>query len=264
VRRTLLIAGAAAVISGGAVAGLVATRDSGGKQAATDPALPPATAKVIRTTLVETKTVPGTLGYGDSVPIRAARSGTITWIAQVGSTVMRGEPLFKIDQRPLVDLYGSLPIYRRLREGMVGADVKQLERDLAALGSTGFSVDDTYDAATAAAVRAWQAKLGLPETGTVEPGQVVVTPGPIRIAAHIARLGDTTGRGSAEGGASVLSYTATTRRVAVGLEVADAALAVPGRTVRVNVPSRPAVMGKIASAGSVVTAQRTTADGGAA
>ena len=40
-----------------------------------------------------------------------------------------------------------------------------LEQNLAELGYTGFTVDDTYDSATAKAVSSWQADLGLPETG---------------------------------------------------------------------------------------------------
>src|SRR5262249_56826087 len=106
----------------------------------------------------------------------------------------------------------------------------------AARGYRGFPVDDTYPPATAAAVDAWQARLGLPVTGTVEPGQVVVTRRAVRIAAHAARAGDTIGADMGGVGAPVLSYTSTTRRVAVELEVADWALAVTGRTVTVAIP----------------------------
>jgi peptidoglycan hydrolase-like protein with peptidoglycan-binding domain len=263
-RRTLLITGAAVVILGGVVAGLVLTRDSGGKEPAANPGLPPATAKVIRTTLVETKTVSGTLGYGEPVPIRAAERGTITWIAPVGSTVGRGEPLFKVDERPVVALYGSLPLYRPLRVGTKGRDVRQLERNLASLGYTGFPVDDTYNAATAEAVRTWQARLGLPATGTVEVGQAVFTPGPVRIAAQTARIGDMIGGESGEGGAPVLSYTGTARQVTVELDVADQALAVKGRTVTVTVPGRGTVKGKISQVGNVITAQGATPGEGTA
>jgi peptidoglycan hydrolase-like protein with peptidoglycan-binding domain len=260
-RRKLLITAAAVVILGGAVAGLVLAWGSTGKEPA-NPALPPATAKVTRTTLVETKTVSGTLGYGDPAPIGAAGTGTLTWIAPVGSTVKRGEPLFKVDERPVVALYGSLPLYRTLRAGREGADVQQLEQNLAALGRTGFTVDDAYTAATADAVRAWQADLDLPETGTLEPGQVVFTRRAVRIAERTARVGDTIGGRSAEGGASVLSYTGTTRRVTVELEVADRALAAEGRTVTVKVPGRRAVKGKISRVGTVLTAQDATPDEG--
>jgi peptidoglycan hydrolase-like protein with peptidoglycan-binding domain len=266
-RRKLLTAGAALVILGGAVAGLVLTSGSGGEEPAANTALPPATARVTRTTLVETKRVTGTLGYGDPAPISAAGTGTLTWIARVGSTVKRGEPLFKVDERPVVALYGALPLYRALRAGRKGADVAQLERNLADLGYAGFTVDDSYSSATAAAVRSWQADLGLAATGTVEPGQVVFTRGAVRIAGHEARVGDSIGGGSAErggsaeGGVPVLSYTGTSRRVSVELEVADRALAAKGRKVKVTVPGRRAVNGKISRVGTVVTAQDTTPEG---
>jgi peptidoglycan hydrolase-like protein with peptidoglycan-binding domain len=260
-RRTPVIAGAAAAILGGALAGFALTRGSGGAEPAAGSALPPATATVIRTTLVETKTVPGTLGYGDPVPVAAVEQGTLTWIAPAGSRVKRGEPLFKIDQRPVVLLYGSLPLYRTLRDGVKGADVRQLERNLAKLGYTGFSVDATYDAATAAAVRGWQADLGLPATGAVERGQVVYARGAVRIAAPMARVGDIiTGERAGAGGA-VLSYTRTTKRVTVKLGVADEALAVKGATVKVTVPGWGTVKGTIARAGTIVTAPGATSGG---
>jgi peptidoglycan hydrolase-like protein with peptidoglycan-binding domain len=261
VRRTLLITGATVVLLGGAVAGSALAWGSDGKVPAATAGLPPATAEVTRTTLVETTTVAGRLGYGDPVPVSAAERGTLTWIAPVGSTVKRGEPLFKVDQRPVVALYGPLPMYRTLQDGTKGADVKQLERNLADLGYRGLTVDDTYTPATAAAVDAWQADLGLPVTGTVEPGQVVVTRRAVRIAAHTARAGDTIGADTGGVGAPVLSYTGTTRRVAVELEVADWALAVTGRPVTVTIPGRGTVTGKITRVGTVVTAQAITPDG---
>jgi Putative peptidoglycan binding domain len=256
-RRTLLTTAAAVVLLGGAVAGLAMAWGSGAKQPAAKPALPPATAQVARTTLVETKTVSGTLGYGDAVPVStAADQGTLTWIAAEGATVKRGKPLFKLDQRPVVALYGSLPLYRTLRSGVQGADVKQFEKNLSELGYTGFTVDDAYTAATATAARSWQADLGLTKTGAVEPSQVVVTPGAVRIAERTARVGDLIG-GGREGGASVLSYTGTTRLVTVELEVADQALAKKGRAVTVTVPGGESVDGKIAKVGTVATAPRT-------
>jgi peptidoglycan hydrolase-like protein with peptidoglycan-binding domain len=261
-RPKLLITAAAVVLLGGAVAGLTLAWGSAAKQPATSPALPPATAKVTRTTLVETKKVSGMLGYGDAVPVRAAQAGTLTWIAPVGATVSRGRPLFKLDERPVVTLYGSLPLYRPLRAGVKGTDVKQLEENLSKLGYTGFTVDQTYTAVTAQAVRSWQADLGLPETGAVEPGQVVITPGPVRVAEHTARVGDQIG-GDTRGGASVLSYTGATRLVTVQLEVADQALAANSRAVTVTVPGQGPVKGTISQVGTVATApeQPTSAPG---
>jgi peptidoglycan hydrolase-like protein with peptidoglycan-binding domain len=209
----------------------------------------------VRTTLVETKRVPGTLGYGEAVPVSATGAGVLTWIAPVGSTVKRGEPLFKVDERPVVALYGSLPLYRTLRPGTDGRDARQLERNLAALGYTGFTVDDAYTSGTATAVGRWQADLGLPKTGTAELGRVVFTRGP-------ARVGDTIRRASGEGAVPVLSYTGPTRLVSVELKVADRPLAVEGRTVSVTVPGRRPVRGTIAQVGTAITAQEAASGEG--
>ena len=254
-KRGLVIAAvvtaAAVLVLGGAAARAVSSRVSivgSGSRVK----LPPATAEVIRTTLVETKTVAGTLGYGDEVPVDAAGQGTLTWIAATGSTVGRGEPLFKLDERPVVALYGPVPLYRTLRQGLAGADVRQLEENLSALGYTGFTVDDNFTAGTAAAVREWQTKLGLAATGTVERGQVVFTPGPVRIAKHVARVGTANGR--ADGGERVLSYTGTTRLVTVELKVADQALAAEGGKVTVKIPGGRSVDGTIAKVGTVAAA----------
>jgi peptidoglycan hydrolase-like protein with peptidoglycan-binding domain len=264
-RRRLVITAAVVagvLVVGGIAAGAVlpwrwSAAESGGQAK-----LPPATAEVIRMTLVETKTVAGTLGYGDPVPVGAVGEGTLTWIAAIGSTVKRGEPLFKIDERPVVALYGAVPPYRVLRVGVVGVDVKQLEENLSGLGYTGFTVDNTFTAGTAAAVRDWQASLGVPVTGTVELGQAVFTPGPVRVAAQVARVGAPAGRG--EGGAAVLSYTGTTRLVTVELKVADQALAAEGGKVTVTIPGGKRVDGTITKVGTVaaVPDQATEAPSG--
>src|SRR6266545_1093726 len=252
--RKLLATAAAVIVIGGAAGGLVLAWRSTADRPAASPALPPDSAEVTRTTLVETKTAPGTLGYGDLTPINAVGTGTLTWIAPVGSTVERGEPLFKIDERPVLALYGSVPMYRTLRvdagDGVQGADVVQLKENLAALGYTGFGVDRTYNAATARAVRTWQADIGLSVTGTIELGQLVFTPGPVRIAGHAAHVGDRLG----EGGVPVLSYTGTTRLVSVELDVADQALAAEGGKVTITVPGRESVEGTISNVGTVITA----------
>src|SRR5436309_870729 len=104
-------------------------------------------------------------------------------------------------------------------------------------------------------VRTRQADLGLPKTGTVELGQVLFTRGPVRIAGHTARVGATIGRASGEGGATVLSYTGTSRLVSVELKVADRPLAVKGRAVTVAVPGRRPQRGTIARVGTVITGQ---------
>jgi len=238
------------VLLGGAIVGTgLLTAEPAAGQPAANPARPPATAQITRTTLVETRTEAGTLGYGDPVAVRASGTGTLTWIAAEGSTVARGEPLFKINEEPVVALYGAVPMYRTLSNFVGGADVWQLQENLVELGYAGFAIDGSYTQATATAVLAWQADLGLPQTGMVEPARVVFTPGPARIAEQIAHMGDLLGSDTP----LILNYTGSTRIATVALTVVEQTLAVEGSAVTVTLPDARTVDGMIAEIGTVVT-----------
>src|SRR5262249_53899814 len=122
-----------------------------------------------------------------------------------------------------------------------------LEQNLAALGyGDGLAVDETFSAATAAAVTAWQHDLGLAETGALGPGDAVVLPAAVRIASVAAQLG-----APAQG--SLLTVTRTTRSVTVNLPVAQQELASRGARVQVELPDGRLVPGTVASIGTAVT-----------
>lgn len=246
--RVVAVSGAVVLVVGGATA--AAAIGFGGSEPA--PAghsgLPPATAKVTRMTLTETDKVDGTLGYGPATEVDAQATGRITWLAVSGSTVELGGPLYTVDDKPVVLLYGDLPMYRTLSSGVAGNDVKEFEQNLAALGYQGFTVDDTYSSATGAAVRRWQEDLGLTETGTVAPDAVVYAAGAVRVAELKAHVG-----GLAAG--AVLTYTGTTRLVSVNLDVAKRNLVTVGAAVTVTLPDLTDVSGAVASIGTVAETQ---------
>jgi len=254
--RTAALAGGAVVVAGAAVA--AALGFGGGSDGTTVSShLPPATAKVVKTTLTETKNVSGTLGYGDATTVAAragAQAGTLTWLAAEGSTVVRGKTVYKVDADPVVLLYGGTPLYRALHTGLSGADVKMLETNLKALGYTGFTVDDKFTSSTADAVKQWQDDLGLTETGTVAVNQIVIAPGQIRVADQLAEPG-----ASATG--AILTYTGTTRFVTVPLDVADQQLVRKGIEATVTLPDDKKVKGTVTSVGTVAT--KTTSGSGA-
>src|SRR5262249_39736413 len=109
--------GAMLVALGGAGVTLARMATPASSQAEPRSRLPPATAEVMRATLVETKTMTGTLGFGDETPVRAivdAGSGQLTWLAAEGAIVERGQPLFAIDGQPVVVFYGEAPFFRTL------------------------------------------------------------------------------------------------------------------------------------------------------
>src|SRR5207244_8684624 len=95
------------------------------------------------------------------------------------------------DNQPVPLLYGKLPFWRELYQGVAdGPDVRILEQNLQELGyGGGLKVDDEFTAATAAMVRKWQKARGAERTGRVKVGDVVVLPGAIRVAEVKAKLG---------------------------------------------------------------------------
>jgi peptidoglycan hydrolase-like protein with peptidoglycan-binding domain len=119
---------------------------------------------------------------------------TVTAVAAEGQTVERGDTLFAVDGRPTVAMTGTQPASRDLAEGVDdGADVAQLEENLAALGFNAdgqLTVDESFDADTTAAVEAWQDALGVAATGSVELGDVAFLPAPATVAATQVAVGD--------------------------------------------------------------------------
>jgi peptidoglycan hydrolase-like protein with peptidoglycan-binding domain len=208
---------------------------------------PAATTAVTRQTLVESVTVSGEIGYGEPVPLALTAPGTVTWLPAVGTTVRRGEPLLRADERPVVLLYGAVPMYRALGAGAKGADVRQLEANLVALGYGGFTVDDSFSAATTGAVKRWQERLGLDRTGTVEAHRVVFASGPVRVARWLARLG-----GSATG--DVLATTGRTRVVTVTASAAETTWATVGASVTVALPGGDEAAGRVSQASTAAPA----------
>lgn len=242
-RRTLLTAGAAVLMAAGSAgAGYAAHREP---PAPKRDDLPGVLATVRRGDLAKIESVDGKLGFGDPVRLEVKATGTVTWLPGEGTAVGRGGTLVRVDDDPVVLLFGSMPFYRDLGPGTKGADVAQLEQNLAALGFRGFTADHTYSASTASAVRAWQRKLGRPPTGTVSPSWAVVLPGQIRVESRTAVLG-----GAA--GGEVLSYTGAVPLVTLAV-AADAGWSRPGVPVRVVLPGDKEVAGTVAGVGGTIT-----------
>lgn len=245
-RRSGVVLGVGALVVLGA--GGVAAVGFGGADPAPASAanLPPATAKVVATTLTRTERVDGTLSHGQATPVPVGAQGTVTWLPEPGAVIGRGQAVYEVDDRPVPLLFGTTPAYRPLSPGSTGHDVRQLEENLQALGYSGFTVDDSYTSATATAVRAWQEALAVPETGTVEPADVVVAAGELRVAELKAQPGS-----RATG--PVLTYTGTTRVVVVPLEVGEQHLVAEGVAATVTLPDGRSVEGRVESVGTVAT-----------
>ncbi|MFC4534244.1 peptidoglycan-binding protein [Sphaerisporangium dianthi] len=219
----------------------------GGTGAPAAAALPPGAAQVTRRTMLDTEEVQGDLGYRAETALAGRIAGVVTRVPLPGDVIVRGRRIYRVDDTPVVLMYGDVAAYRTLAPGVSGVDVRQLERNLKALGYGGFTVDRTYTWGTAIAVRRWQKERGLPQTGQVELGRVVFAPGRIRIAAVTAGVNRSTG-----GGQEVLRYTGTGRRVTARLEVSKQRLARKGVKVAVQMPGGRKVAGRVERVRTVV------------
>ena len=238
---------------GVAVAVTISFAGGGGSNGAVDNSAATSLATVTRRSLSSQTQVSATLGYAGSYNAVNQARGTITALPAVGRVVKQGRPLYWVDGSPVILLYGSTPAYRSLSKGMSGADVRQLNADLVALGyATTAELDptsDKFDASTKAALKELQADLGVTETGILVLGQAVFLPtSAARIKAVSATLG-----GAAGPGAPLLQATSTRHQVTVALDAAQQSEVKVGDRVTITLPDNRTTPGVVSSVGKVVT-----------
>ena len=150
----------------------------------------PATQAVVREDLSATTPVSATLGYAGSYTVTGQGGGTLTWLPPAGQVIGQGRVLYRTDNgSPVVLLYGSVPDWRALGEGVTGADVSQLNHDLVALGYAGtFGYRPRRAGITSrgrrrTAVQKLEEHLGVSSPpGSLSLGQVVFEPEALRVA----------------------------------------------------------------------------------
>jgi peptidoglycan hydrolase-like protein with peptidoglycan-binding domain len=252
--RRLRVAGAAAagvavVAAGVALSGGGDAADAGDESTTTQTATVP----IERRDLVDRESVDGTLGYADAAPLRAGTSGTLTAVRESGEVVRRGDSLYDVDGQPAAWLlYGSLPAWRDFTPYMSdGEDIRQLERNLRALGYDPYddmTVDDEWTWATTEAVERFQDDRDLTEDGSLSKGEVAFQPGPSRVGELNASVGQTVAPGAELG-----ELTSTTREVTVALDADRQDLVHEGDDVTVEMPNNKTVRGRIAEVGKVAS-----------
>jgi hypothetical protein len=242
-----------------AALGLAALALAGcGAAPAADPAPAASTTTTVeRRDLVDRESVSGTLGYADQGTLAAGVAGTLTRLPDPGSVIRRGERLYSVDGRPAAWLlYGSLPAWRDFNPWMTdGEDVRQLERNLKALGCDPGAVDEDWDSDTTGAVEAFQEDRNLTGDGTLTRGEVVFRSGETRIGEPKASVGDLLAAGR-----PLAAVSSTERRVTVPVPADRQTLVHEGDKVTVDMPSGRTVRGRITGVGTVATRAGEDAD----
>jgi hypothetical protein len=248
----VLIAAAALAVVGGLFDGDGANRSSGGNASATS------MATVQRRTLAQTTQFNGTLGYAGSYTVLGPARGTVTWLPKAGDVVLQGQVLYRVDEAPVVLLYGATPAYRALAEGATGSDVAQLNYDLVTLRyldrSDVNSAWDEFNWATAAGVERLQRHVGVQQTGKLSLGRVVFLPTAARVTVLRAGLG-----GPASG--PVLQATSTARTVSVALDPDLQSEVNEGDRVTITLPDGSTTPGRVTSVGRVAGVPPNNSDG---
>lgn len=113
-RRTATagIALAGAIAAAGVGAAALAGGDTPAE--AQDSVVPPNTAEVVETDLVEETEYDATLGRVAGEPLRGSRDGTVTATPSPGDTLGNGDALYSVDGEPVLGLLGDTPAYRTL------------------------------------------------------------------------------------------------------------------------------------------------------
>jgi hypothetical protein len=264
-RKTWVLAGAAVLAVVIATAGVAVT--SSAKHATPAAQEPPAnTATVEKGNLSAMVSVDGTLTYrarsdGSPYSVINQASGTYTELPSAGQVISQGQVLYRVNDRPVVLLYGSTPAYRTLSAGATGADVAELNADLVALGyATPTQLSPTsvsFGSATTTALEKFQAALGEAQNGTLSFGQAVFQPTAMRVATLSAQPGD-----SGQTGQTVMQATSTTRQVQVALNAAQQTDVAVGDKVTITLPNNRATPGIVASVGTVATCPPSSGSGG--
>jgi hypothetical protein len=252
---TVVVAGALSAWRIGVFSPTTASAESGGpggNQAA-------ATAPVTRQEISAVTPVNATLEYAGSYVVRGQGDETLTWLPPPGRVIRQGQVLYRTDNAsPVVLLYGQVPAWRPLLEGLVGQDVSQLNHDLVALGDADradiATLDwDYFSWATAAGVERLQSALGISDpSGVLALGQIVFEPGALRVSQATASLGEP------ESG-PVLAATSSRPVVVISLSVSQQSQVKTGDAVSVTLPDGATTAGTISAIGRVATGSGSNA-----
>jgi hypothetical protein len=253
------VAAAVVLVVVAAVIGGVVAASGGGQATEAVQAAPVNTASVDRGNLSDVVSQYGILTYraqsdGSPWAVINRTAGTYTELPTAGAKVDCGGVLYRVNNHPVLLLCGATPAYRSLSEGDSGPDVAELNANLVRLGyATQSQLDPSshdFSSATASAVTKLQGKLGEDQTGSLDLGQAVFLPQPVRIAKVTGGLG-----GPAQPGAQVAQATSDTLEVEVNLDPSQQREVKIGDRAQITLPDNTSATGKVERLGRVAQVQ---------
>ena len=115
--------------------------------------------------------------------------------------------------------------------------------------------DGVLTADLIAAVRRWQTYAGMPATGVLGIGDVIVQSGEVRVGAVQAQTGD-------DANGSLMTVSSTTKKVSVPVDATDVGTMARGNRVTVTLPDDSTVTGTVEAVGATATDNDGDTSGG--
>jgi peptidoglycan hydrolase-like protein with peptidoglycan-binding domain len=265
-QKQRVVAGAALAATALAALAIIVGSSAGGSS---DPASGnvPATATVERGRLASQVSAAGTLTYatqadGSPYSVVNQATGVLTALPSVGDVIKCGQVLYRVDGHPVALLCGSTPLFRSLSVSMKGWDVKELNRNLVDLGYADageLEPSGYFGSETRWALKDLKGDLGLARTGSLDPGQAVALPGPLRISSISAPLG-----AAVQTGTSIAEATSTARRVEIDFDPSQVEGVKVGDRASITLPNNRTTPGVVRSVGAVAVDSGSDSDSGSA
>lgn len=209
-------------------------------------------AEVIRKDLVQTKSLTGTLGYGEQRSFPTNSTGIVTALPTEGEIIGFGDVLFHIDNEPVLLFEGPIPQYRPFRLNMAdGPDVQQLEQNLATYDFAAdfdLTVDEDFTSITRDLIEELQLGLGADDTGRIDLGRIVFSATPVRVGAVNVELGQSVGPQTV-----LVSVTESEQRITMDLDADDRSLVAVGTVVDLELPDGTIVLGRVSEIADIAT-----------
>jgi hypothetical protein len=248
----VVAAGLVVVVGGGLAVVWAAGALSSGTTSGNGGLSAPDTQPVTLRSLSSQTPVSATLGYAGSYTVTGG-GGTLTVLPSPGQVISQGQAIYDVDGgSPVVLLYGTMPAWRTLNSGVSGADVAQLNHDLAELGDASASQLssagwDQFSPSTAAGVQKLRASLGISSpSGSLSRGSFVFEPTALRITTVPGSLG-----GPASG--PVATATSTRHVVSIALDASEQGEVKVGDAVTITLPDGSNTTGTVSSVGVVAS-----------
>ena len=187
--------------------------------------------------------------------------GTYTALPELGQVISQGQVLYRVNNSPVVLLYGSTPTFRTLSAGSNGDDVAELNANLVALGYATSSqlspMSAFFGSDTTTALMKLQGAQGVTQSGTLSLGQALFEPTAVRVTTRSVPLG-----GAAQAGQSVMDGTSTTRQVQVALDASEQSDVGVGNKATITLPNNQTTPGVVSTVGTVASCPPSPASGG--